>query len=241
MDPQAQAAWVIAVLAGVLSFLSPCVLPLIPGYLSMISGVSVEDLEGDQRKKQLGRVFISCLLFSLGLCAAFIPLGLAAGVIGKWLGPHLRLLNIVLGALVILFGLFLMNVVKLPFLYQDRRFLLRRRITGLWAAPVLGIAFGIGWSPCLGPWVAQLATIAANQTPLQAGILFGIYGASLGVCFIAAGLLFHTALRAFSFFQRHYRAVELTSGALLVLMGALMVTGKWNWVAGKLITLFEGG
>lgn len=241
MDPQAQAAWVIAILAGVLSFLSPCVLPLIPGYLSMISGVSVEDLEGDRRKQQLGRVFFSCLLFSLGLCVAFIPLGFAAGAIGKWLGPHLRLLNIVLGSLVIVFGLFLMNVLRLPFLYQDRRFLLQRRISGLWAAPVLGIAFGVGWSPCLGPWVAQLTTIAANQPPAEAAVLFGIYGASLGVCFIAAGLLFHYALRAFSFFQRHYRAVELTSGALLVLMGALMVMDKWNWFAGQLILLFEGG
>ena len=240
MHPHAHASWVIAVIAGIFSCISPCVLPLIPGYLSMISGLSMEQLE-EPRARQLARVFVSCLLFSVGLCAAFIPLGLLAGVIGKWLGPHLRLLNLLFGAVVIVFGLFLMNIVKLPFLYQDRRFHLGRRATGLWAAPVLGIAFGVGWTPCLGPWVAQLTTIAANQPPAEAGLLFGIYGASLGICFIAAGLLFHSAIRAFSFFQRHYRAVELASGALLVFMGALMVLDKWNWFAGQLIAFFARG
>jgi cytochrome c-type biogenesis protein len=204
----------------------------------MISGLSVEQLEGEQHGRHLLRVFFSCLLFSIGLCAVFIPLGLAAGAIGKWLGPHLRLLNIVLGIMVIVFGLFLMNIIRLPFLYQDRRFLLGRTRTGLWAAPLLGIAFGLGWTPCFGPWVGQLTNLASKLPPADAGALFAIYGASLGVCFIATGLLFHSALRTLSFFQRHYRAVELTSGGLLIVMGALMVSGQWDWFVTRLNTLF---
>jgi cytochrome c-type biogenesis protein len=238
MDPKSQADWVVAVLAGLLSFISPCVLPLIPGYLSMISGLSVEQLEGESHGRQRLRVLVSCLLFSLGLCAVFIPLGLAAGAVGHWLGPHRRILNIVLGVLVIVFGLFLMNIVRLPFLYQDRRFLLGRTRTGLWAAPLLGIAFGLGWTPCFGPWVANLTNRASELPSFDAGVLFGIYGASLGFCFIATGLLFHSALRALTFFQRHYRAVELTSGVLLVAMGALMVTDRWEWATGHLMQLF---
>jgi len=236
MHPQAHAAWMIAVFAGVLSFLSPCVLPLIPGYLSMISGLSMDQLE-QRTGKHLTRVLVSCSLFALGLCVVFIPLGFALGEFGRWLGPHLRYLNIVLGCAVAGFGLFVMNVIKLPFLYRDRRVRLGTRARGLWAAPLLGMAFGAGWSPCLGPWVGALSTVASNQSPLQAGVLFAIYGASLGGCLVVAGLLFAWAMKAISFFQRHYRAVELVSGSLLLLIGVLMITGQWARVSGYLMGL----
>jgi cytochrome c-type biogenesis protein len=240
MDPHAHAAWVVAVLAGVLSFISPCVLPLIPGYLSMISGLSVEQLE-ERRSGQMLRVVLACALFSLGLCIAFVPVGLAAGAVGRWLGPHRGVLNIVLGALVVVFGLFIMNVIKLPFLYKDRRFRLSRGATGLWAAPLLGMAFGFGWTPCFGPFVGALITLAKDAPPLQAGLLFLVYAISLGACFTLAGLLFHWAVHALSFFQRHYRAVELVSGGLLVVLGLLMMSGRWDWFAGKLMGLVPGG
>jgi cytochrome c-type biogenesis protein len=225
-------------LAGIFSFLSPCVLPLIPGYLSIISGLSVEQL-GEGRQANLARVFFASVLFSLGLCLVFIPMGIAFGAVGKWLAPHMQLLNIVLGAVVIVFGLFVMNVVKIPLLYHDRRIRLNRAFTGIWAAPFLGMAFGAGWSPCLGPWISGLGIAATKLPPLSAGLLFAIYGLALGACFVATGLLFAWAIKALSFFQRHYRAVEFASGSLLMLMGILMVTGQWAHATALLMKLVE--
>lgn len=236
MEPQHQAAWVIAVVAGIFSFISPCVLPLIPGYLSMISGLSIEQLE-ERRGADLFRIFLSCVLFALGFGTVFVLLGASAGVVGGWLGPRMHIFNIVFGLIVILFGLFVLNVIKLPFLYQDRRFRLGRRSLGLWGAPLLGLAFGFGWTPCVGPWLGTLYTIAANQTTAQAAALFAIYSASLGICFIAAGMLFASALRAFTFLQRQYRRIEIMSGALLILIGILLLTQQWDRASAWLMRL----
>jgi cytochrome c-type biogenesis protein len=236
MAAQEHALWIVAVAAGAFSFLSPCVLPLIPGYLSMISGLSVEQLQGRSGRHML-RVALACALFAVGLCVVFIPLGLGFGALGRWLGPHLRLLNIALGLVVVIFGLTMMSVIKLPFLYQDRRLRLSRGATGLWAAPLLGMAFGAGWTPCLGYWVGLLSSQAANLPPAEAGRLFAIYGLSLGACFTATGVLFAWAMGAVSFFQRQYRAVELAGGLLLVAMGLLMVTDRWSMVSGLLMRL----
>ena len=236
MEPQTQATWVIAVVAGFLSFISPCVLPLIPGYLSMISGLSAEQLE-ERRPGQLLRVFFACLLFAAGFGVVFILVGMSAGVVGGWMRERMVVINVVFGITVIVFGLFVLNVIKLPFLYQDRRFRLGRANLGLWGAPLLGFAFGFGWTPCVGPWLGTLYTIALKQTPAQAAFLFAIYSASLGVCFVAAGMLFAYALKAFAFFQRHYRGVELISGGLLVAIGLLLVTQQWDRATASLMRL----
>jgi len=233
MAPEQQAGWVVAVVAGVLSFVAPCVLPLIPGYLSMISGLSMEQLE-ERKGAHLLRVFISCALFAFGFAVAFMLLGATKGVVGPWLRLHATALNIVFGIIVILFGLFVLNLLRLPFLYQDHR-LRFPRAAGMWAAPLLGFAFGFGWTPCIGPWLAVLYSIAPPSAP-GAIALFGIYSLTLGLCFIAAGMLFALALRSFAFLQRHYRVVEIISGGLLVLIGLLLVTQQWNrasaWLMG---------
>jgi cytochrome c-type biogenesis protein len=236
MEPQAQAGWIVAIVAGFLSFVSPCVLPLIPGYLSMISGLSAEQLE-QRAGRQLARVLVSSVLFAVGLGVVFTALGASAGLMGRWLGPRMAIVNVVFGLVVIVFGLFVLNLVKLPSLYRDRRLRLAPGRFGIWGAPLLGIAFGLGWTPCVGPWLASLYSIAANIPPAQAAGLFAIYSASLGLCFVATGMLFAYALRAFAFFQRHYRAVEVVSGVLLIIIGLLLVTQQWGRATAALMAL----
>ena len=226
MAPEHQPAWVVAVLAGVFSFISPCVLPLIPGYLSMISGLSIEQLE-ERRAANLLRILLSCLLFSVGFSVVFILVGLSVGTAGQWLQAKRTFLNVIFGVTVILFGLFVVGVVRLPFLYRDRRIRLRGSL-GLWGAPLLGFAFGFGWTPCIGPWLVGLVSVATHLPPLQAAALFALFSATLAVCFTAAGVLFAYAVRAFGFLQRHYRAVELVSGGVLILIGVLLATQQWD-------------
>jgi cytochrome c-type biogenesis protein len=227
MEASSQPAWVVAVAAGIFSFISPCVLPLIPGYLSMISGLSMQQLE-ERRAGHLLRVFFSCLLFSIGFSVVFILVGLGVGAIGRWLQAHQTVINVIFGIVVIAFGLFVVGVVRLPFLYQDRRLRVTRTSLGMWGAPLLGFAFGFGWTPCIGPWVVGLMSVAAGLPPAQSAALFAIFSASLAVCFIAAGLLFASAVRAFAFLQRNYRAVELGSGGILILIGVLLLTQQWD-------------
>jgi len=227
MEAQNQPDWLVAVLAGVFSFISPCVLPLIPGYLSMISGLSVEQLE-ERRASHLVRIFFSCILFSLGFSVVFIFVGLSVGTIGHWLEAHRTILNVVFGIVVILFGLFVVGAVRLPFLYRDRRLRMSRGSLGIWGAPLLGFAFGFGWTPCIGPWVVGLISVASGLPPVRAALLFAIFSATLGVCFTAAGLLFAYAVRAFAFLQRNYRAVEIVSGGILILIGVLLLTQQWD-------------
>jgi cytochrome c-type biogenesis protein len=227
MQTPQEAAWVTAVAAGLLSFASPCVLPLIPGYLSMISGLSGEQLR-ERRGRHLARVVFACLLFAVGFTPVYILVGLSVGAIGQWLTPHRVVVNIILGAVVVFFGLFVMGLLNLPFLYRIHQVQTGRRAFGLWGAPLLGFAFAFGWTPCIGPWTAGLLAVAQTRPPAQAALLFGLYGTTFSACFIAAGLFFAFALRAFAFLQRHYRVIEIASGALLVVIGALIATQQWD-------------
>jgi len=238
-EGHAQLGWLIAIAAGVLSFISPCILPLVPGYLSMISGLSAEQLEETQRSKQLLRILVSCILFAAGFSVVFLLLGASAGVIGHWLRGRILVFNVIFGIIVIVFGLFMLDAIKLPLLYQDRRFRFQRASLGTWAAPIMGVAFGFGWTPCVGPFLATLYTIAANLPTAQATALFGIYSLTLGLCFVIAGMLFAYALKTFAFLQRHYRLIEVVSGGLLIIIGVLLVTQQWGR-ASSLLMRFVG-
>ncbi len=239
MSGQTHADWVVAVGAGLFSFLSPCVLPLIPGYLSMISGLSFEQLtgkeEGGRRGHYLGRVLVSCLLFSVGFAVIFVLLGTSAGVLGTWLLTHMRIINTVMGIVVVMFGLALLRVIPLPFLYQTKHVQVKSRL-GLAGAPLLGMAFAFGWSPCIGAWLSALYTVAANRPPLQAAGLFAIFSATLAFCFTAAGMLFAFSLRTFSRLQRIQRAIEVVSAIILIAIGVLLAIQRFDWFSGLIMT-----
>lgn len=211
--------------AGLVSFISPCVLPLVPGYLSTISGVSFEQMA--TRERGVGRaVAAASALFFLGFLAVFVALGASASVIGQLLSEHRLWLNRVSGGLIILFGLSLLGVGwsgSLGANWNERVQTTARRRGG----PVaLGIAFAFCWTPCVGPILATILTVAGASGSLQSGVLLlAIYGLGLAAPFLVVGFGFTRALATFRHLQQHYRLVERVGGLLLIAMGALLLSG----------------
>lgn len=237
IDQLSFAAFGLAFLAGAASFLSPCVLPLLPGYLSFVSGVSVERLEVDTR-----RVFTSTLVFVLGFSVVFTLIGAGAGFVGDLLLAHRRTLQVASGVLLVLLGLAVTGLVPVGALTRERRLLPFRPPKGLLGAGLTGVAFSIAWTPCVGPILASILTLAASgSSPVGgAGLLF-VYSLGLGVPFTLSGLFFARAMGAFSFVKRHFTVIKVVSGALLIVYGLLMVGGQFTWLSAKLARyqLFE--
>ncbi len=213
----------VALLGGLVSFFSPCVLPLVPGYLSYVTGVSGADL-GDARR---GRMAAGASLFVLGFTVVFVSGGALFGGFGYTLQEYKGTLTTVLGAITILLGIAFMGVV--PGLFQREFRLHKRPAVGLAGAPVLGVLFGLGWTPCLGPTLSAALALSANQSSAARGaLLTAVYCAGLGVPFIVAAIAFRRALGAFAFVKRHYAWVMRIGGGMLVVVGLLLVTGAWD-------------
>ncbi|MEU3313362.1 cytochrome c biogenesis CcdA family protein [Streptomyces sp. NPDC048387] len=213
----------IALLAGLVSFFSPCVLPLVPGYLSYVTGVSGADLAEARR----GRMVAGAGLFILGFTAVFVSTGMLFGQVGNVLqGENKEIITRVMGVLVILMGLFFMGWI--PGLTM-REFRFHRKPTaGLLGAPVLGVLFGIGWTPCMGPTLAAVGTLSINEATAGRGaLLTAVYCFGLGVPFILAAVAFRKALGAFGWVKKHYAWVMRIGGGMLILTGLLLVTGMW--------------
>jgi cytochrome c-type biogenesis protein len=222
--------------AGLLSFISPCVLPLIPGYLSYISGLSLDEMRGGAAAAPAGnsrrQVLLASLAFIIGFSLVFIALGASASVIGQLLMSRLRLFGRIAGVIIIVFGLHTMGVFRIPFLYQEKRMRDGARPTGLVGAMLVGIAFAFGWTPCIGPILAGILAIAAGQDTVGSGVrLLGAYSLGLGVPFFATALAINRFFDAFARIRRHYHAIELTSGALLVVIGVLIFTNRFTIIA----------
>jgi cytochrome c-type biogenesis protein len=219
--------------AGLLSFISPCVLPLIPGYLSYISGLSLDEMRGGAASAQSRRgVLLSSLAFILGFSLVFIALGASASVIGKFLMARLTLLGRIAGVIIILFGLHTMGVLRIGWLYQEKRMQTSQRPTGLVGAMLVGIAFAFGWTPCIGPILAGILAIAAAQNTVGEGVkLLAVYSLGLGVPFFATALAINRFFGALAKIRRHYHAIEMTSGALLVAIGVLIFTNRFTIIA----------
>lgn len=227
--------------AGMLSFLSPCVLPLVPGYLSLMSGVSATALvDGDTSHTDRRSLLQSTLLFVAGFTVVFVILGAGASSLGRTLREHQLGLNQIAGVLVIAMGVFLAGLVSPTVLQQERRFHVSPSRLGRAAPPVMGLAFAFGWTPCIGPVLSVVLTMAAGQGTLGRGILLLLfYSLGLGVPFVAAGIAFGRLTAAFAWFKRHARALNLVSGVLLALFGVLLLTNRVTWLSARLIEFMD--
>ncbi|MFK0219302.1 cytochrome c biogenesis CcdA family protein [Streptomyces vinaceus] len=233
----------VALVAGLVSFLSPCVLPLVPGYLSYVTSLSVSDL-AQARGGHRGRMATGALLFVLGFTAVLVSGGALFGHFGRVLLAHQEVITQGIGGFTVLMGLSFMGF--LPGFAQREFRSHRRPALGLAGAPVLGAVFAVGWTPCIGPTLAAVQALAWTEASAGRGaLLMAAYCLGLGLPFVAAALAFRRALDAFGLVKRHYPWVLRTGGGLLVLVGVLLATGVWNdlvytlqlWSAGSTAVL----
>jgi len=215
---------VAAFLAGFLSFISPCVLPLIPGYISFVSGASLDDMRAGglaERRQVLTR----SLAFVLGFSVVFIVLGASASAIGTFISGKLNILTKIAGALIIVFGLHMMGVFRLAFLDNEKRAQMQRKPTGPLGAFLVGLAFAFGWTPCIGPILAGILVVAGSQETIGEGVLLlAVYSLGLGVPFLLTSIAIDRFFSVAAAIRRHYHAIEMVSGSLLVAIGVLIFT-----------------
>lgn len=227
MESGSSLGLLIAFSAGLLSFLSPCVLPLVPSYVTFITGMSLEDLQRSRRN-----TFIHALLFVCGFTLIFLALGAGATVFGQLMLRYRDWISRIGGVLVIIFGLYMLGVLNLGLLARDTRLHLANKPLGYLGTLVVGIAFGAGWSPCIGPILGAILTMAANEADLQRGLLLLLtYSLGLAVPFLLAAVMVDRFLSVFAKLRHHIVWVNRIAGALLVLVGVLMVTNRFTMLA----------
>jgi cytochrome c-type biogenesis protein len=221
--------------AGLVSFLSPCVLPLIPGYVSVITGFTPSQLS--EEKPPLGRVLLPSLLFVAGFTFVFVALGASASLLGAFLAPYKSVLTRLSAVLIILMGVLMLGVVRIPGLYGEKRFdMASARSLGGAAPPVMGMAFAFGWTPCVGPILASILAIAGTSSDIGQGtLLLLVYSAGLAVPFLLVGLFFGKARTTMRFLTKHSLTLNRVAGSLLIAMGLLMATGRLVTISGLLL------
>jgi cytochrome c-type biogenesis protein len=227
-----------ALFAGVLSFLSPCVLPLVPPYLCYLAGTSIEDFaEGGERTARRD-IMLAAVLFVAGFSTVFVLLGATASVVGQVIRQHLDLLAMLAGAAIIVMGLHFLGVFRIAFLHREARLSIEKPV-GVWGAYLMGLAFAFGWTPCIGPILAAILAVAGSEDTVAKGaVLLAVYSAGLGIPFLLAAL----ALEPFTAFMRRFRKrlglVEKTMGALLVVTGIAFLTGSITQLSYWLLETF---
>jgi len=219
-----------AFVAGFLSFISPCVLPLIPGYVSFVSGVSLEDMRGDAAVSSARRhVLVTSLFFVLGFSLVFVALGATASVVGRFLFERQPILAKIAGVLLVIFGLHTMGVFRIALLESEKRMQANRKPAGPLGAMLVGIAFAFGWSPCIGPILGGILALAASKDTVWAGIqLLAVYSVGLGIPFLLTSIAINQFFAVTKRIRKHYHAIELVSGGLLVAIGVLIFTNQFT-------------
>lgn len=217
-----------AFLAGIVSFLSPCVLPLVPGYVSLISGASVEELQSKDRKV-LNTVLLHSLMFILGFTLVFVMLGAAATSVGQLVREYKKYLTWIAGAVIIIFGLHLTGIIKIKALYADKRLHSVKGGKSPLGAFVVGFAFAFGWTPCLGPIISAILIMAGSAETVTKGVLLlWVYSLGLAVPFLLTSLLIDRFLSFYGRFRRHLHTLEVSSGVLLMVLGVLILTRRFT-------------
>src|SRR6185369_12246466 len=225
---------IISFAAGILSFLSPCVLPLVPGYISLISGVSIDGLKDGTSNKRA--VIINSLAFNAGLSVIFLVLGTTAGLVGAAItsNPWVRIIG---GLVIIAFGLQLIGLLKISALYKDTRFFSDDKPRGIIGSAALGIAFAAGWTPCIGPILGGIIGLAATSGGWRSGlVLSAFYSAGLAVPFLLTGLGINKFLSFYKNFRKHLHKVEVVSGVVLIVVGLLVMSGQSTLLASSKLT-----
>lgn len=216
-----------AFLAGLLSFLSPCVLPLVPPYLCFVAGMTMEEMAEGSDSVARRRVAAAAAAFVLGFMTVFVALGASATFVGQLVAEHLEVLSYVAGAVIIVLGLHFLGVLRIPLLYREARFHPASRPLGLLGAYVVGLAFAFGWTPCVGPVLAAILFVAGSEDSVARGAgLLAVYGLGIGVPFFLAALFAGSFLSFMAKFRRHIGRVEKAMGGLLVVTGVLFFTGS---------------
>jgi cytochrome c-type biogenesis protein len=225
----------VAFAAGLVSFLSPCVLPLVPGYISMLSGLSMEELKAVASERVTALILRNSVAFVVGFSVVFVTLGASATAVGRFLLSQRGIFNIVAGAVIIIFGLHLTGLVRIPFLYREARMNTIAPRRGVVGSFVLGFAFAFGWTPCIGPILTGILALAAiRNTVFQGMFLLAVYSAGLAIPFLLTGFGVGKFINFYGRFRKHMQVVEVLSGVLLIGIGALMALNKLTMLSGYL-------
>lgn len=230
-----------ALIAGLLSFLSPCVLPLVPPYLCFLGGVTLDQITDEETIDPAvsRRVFLSALAFVLGFSTVFIGLGATATTFGQAIADHIEILSKIAGIVIIILGLHFIGLFRIGLLFREARFHMDAKPTGLIGAYVIGLAFAFGWTPCVGPILAAILFIAGSEGSIFTGIgLLAVYSAGLGIPFLAAALAVRPFMKFMGKFKRHMPTVERLIGVLLIITGLLFVTETMNEIGFWLLETF---
>ena len=239
IDASLLPAMLIALAAGILSFLSPCVLPIVPPYLAYMGGISIGDMRSDATARQ--RVILPALFFVLGLSTVFLFLGFTASFLGRFFLENQLLLSRASGALVIVFGLHFLGVFRIPILDREARMQAGDRGGSAFGAYLLGLAFAFGWTPCIGPQLGAILSIAATEASLARGTaLLGVYALGLGLPFLLAALFIERAMGVMGRLKRHMRVIERAMWVLLIIVGVALVTGAFSAFSFWLLETFPG-